>query len=88
MSSGDYLKDDECEKNYSKQIKDAMYMGMMKRCIDNLTTEVEQLKEALRKCNPFTTLTQDLNEHCIFCNTYTFYDDGHKPDCQYIKLTK
>lgn len=47
-----------------------------------LKAENEQLRQALRKCSPFTHYDADEGELCYDC--HMSYE--HKQDCEYIKL--
>lgn len=51
---------------------------------EQLRQELQQAKDMLRKCSPFTTI----NEMCLFCGYVPELQDEHKPNCEYIHFTR
>lgn len=49
-----------------------------------LQWEINQLKEALRKCSPWSNYNLTSYTHCYYCKC--FHMDNHKDDCEYVKL--
>lgn len=95
MSGGDYLaRDEEQIKAENERLKAevnqlAMYSGTNIEIMARLSLENEQLRQALRKCSPYTFPCHDFGsayEKCKICNELRH--KGHKEDCEYIKLTK
>jgi len=55
--------------------------------VERLKQENEQLREALRKCDPLTkakVVEPCIYRYCVFCDD--LYD--HKDDCEYVRLTE
>lgn len=48
---------------------------------DRCFQEINHLKEALKKCDPFIAVTGSRLHVCEFC-----FDNPHTEDCEYIKL--
>lgn len=80
MSSGDYLLRDEAKEQISAVCKEEE--------IARLRQENELLRKALAKCSPFEHSPYEGHnaKRCKFCFSHPQYP--HKPDCEYIKLTK
>lgn len=56
---------------------------------DKLLSEIEKLKQALRKCNPITEVSEYNSlsiPKCAFCSSNGYGDIKHSEDCEYIKL--
>jgi hypothetical protein len=49
-----------------------------------LEKENEQLREALKKCDPFKWIESEQMGKCVFCNEY--WERDHAPDCEYMRL--
>jgi hypothetical protein len=70
----------ELQKENERLEKKVVYLTSFLWKYDQATEDIQQLKEALRKCNP-----SDHWRTCKFCNCHIA---DHKDDCEYIKLTK
>lgn len=86
MSSGDYLKCDECER--LKQENDVRNVRITELFLTNeeLFIENKQLKEALRKRGAYLWNENLQSYFCAFCENDSSYE--HKSNCLYINLTK
>lgn len=63
--------------------------------VELISKDNEQLREALKKCDPFNhrvSLTMDGTTdrlNCLFCNKTSYKEYGeHAPDCEYVRLCK
>jgi len=80
------VADAERQEKAIENIKAAMFdMQQQNKClsgqVERLKQENEQLREALKKCDPIPRGGWTAN--CIFCGEPDYI---HKPDCEYVRL--